>query len=180
MRFDLAPYLDPRIGGHIQGSTDSEWIYALTLSALEDPFAINPPEAILAAVRQALSVIREVRARHGIERSSSSNLIFCDGINMVAVRYTFDFGRFDERQLQGTTEYLSMWYSFGRDYGLHDGPHGEEWGLSGSAADADSIIVASEPLTRDFATWLEVPEYSALLVRRDGMFRRAEIHALEI
>jgi len=69
-----------------------------------------------------------------------------------------------------------MWYTFGRDYGLHDG----EWKLTGGAADADSIIVASEPLTRDFATWIEVPEYSALVVRRDGQRRRAEVHALEV
>ena len=50
----------------------------------------------------------------------------------------------------------------------------------GGAACADSIIVASEPLTRDIATWIEVPEYSALVVRRDGERRRAEIHALEV
>jgi glutamine amidotransferase len=176
MRFELAGQVKPRLASQIQGSTDSEWIYALTVSALEDPYRVNEPEAILAAIRQALATIRAARERHGITRSSSANLIFCDGVNLVAVRFTFDFGRFDNAALQGSSEFLSMWYTFGRDYGLHD----DEWKLVGGAAAADSVIVASEPLTRDFATWIEVPEYSALIVRRSGTRRLAEIHSLEI
>lgn len=174
MRFDLAPHVKPELAQHVQGSTDSEWLYALTVSGLDDPYRVNTPEVLLAAIRRALGIVREVRAAHGITRSSSANLIFCDGTNLIAVRYTFDFGRFDTAQLQGTTQFLSMWYTFGRDYGLHRG----EWKLTGGAASADSVIVASEPLTRDFSTWVEVPEYSALVVRREGDRRRAEIHAL--
>ncbi|RJT24360.1 class II glutamine amidotransferase [Chakrabartia godavariana] len=176
MRFDLLSYVRPEFAQAISGSTDSEWIYALVASALPEPRAINTPEAILAAIRTALSAIRTVRERHGITRSSSANLMFCDGVNLVAVRYTFDFGRFDASQLQGSSDFLSMWYSFGANYGLHEG----EWKLTGGAAQADSIVVASEPLTRDYATWLEVPEYSALLVRNDGSRRYAEIHALDV
>ena len=176
MRFDLAEHVRPDLAQHIQGSTDSEWLYALTLSGLADPYRIADPVELLAAIRRALAIVREVRARHGIARSSSANLIFCDGTNLIAVRYTFDFGRFEQARLQGTMQFLSMWYTFGRDYGLHDG----EWKLTGGAANADSIIISSEPLTRDFATWIEVPEYSALVVHRDGERRRAEIHALEV
>lgn len=176
MRFDLVPHVRPEFARAISGSTDSEWIYALVVSALPDPGAVNAPDAILAAIRSALATIRTVRERHGIDRSSSANLIFCDGTNLVAVRYTFDFGRFGAGQMQGSAEFLSMWYTFGADYGLHDG----EWKLTGGAGQADSILVASEPLTRDFATWIEVPEYSALVVRNDGARRFAEIHALEI
>lgn len=176
MRFDLVSHVRPEFARHIQGSTDSEWLYALTVSALDDPFRVASPEAILAAATRALSIVREVRARHGIARSSSTNLIFCDGVNLVAVRFTFDFGRYGATQMQGSADYLSMWYSFGRDYGLHDG----EWKLTGGAARADSLIVASEPLTQDTATWIEVPEYSALIVRNQGDRRMAEIHALEV
>jgi len=176
MRFDLVRHLKPEVAKQVQGSTDSEWIYALTVSALDDPYRVNQPETILAAIRQALGTIRQLRESHGITRSSSANLIFCDGVNLVAVRFTFDFGCFDAAALQGSTDFLSMWYTFGRDYGLH----ADEWKLTGGAATADSVIVASEPLTRDFATWIEVPEYSALVVRRDGSRRFTEIHALEI
>lgn len=176
IRFALADELKPDIARHIQGSTDSEWLYALTLSALEDPYRINTPAAILAAVRQALATVRRLRAEHGITHNSSVNLIFADGDNLIAVRFTFDFGRFDHGVLQGGTEYLSMWYTFGREYGLHDG----EWKLVGGTAEADSIIVASEPLTRDFATWIEVPEYSALVVQSIDGRRVAQVHALEV
>jgi len=176
MRFDLAQHLRPDFAPHIQGWTDSEWLYALTVSGLANPFRIAEPGELLAAIRRTLGIVRDVRKKHGITRSSSSNLIFCDGMNLVAVRYTFDFARFDQARLQGTMQYLSMWYTFGRDYGLHDG----EWKLTGGAANADSIIVASEPLTKDFSTWIEVPEYSALVVRREGERRHADIHALEV
>jgi predicted glutamine amidotransferase len=57
--------------------------------------------------------------------------------------------------------YLSLWYTAGRDYGLHDG----EWKMIGGSDGADSILVASEPLTRDTAAWVEVPEYSMLHAR---------------
>ena len=182
MRFDLVRHVKPEFARLIQGSTDSEWLYALTVSALDNPYRVATPEEILAAITRALAIVREVRSQHGIDRSSSTNLIFCDGVNLVAVRFTFDFGKSGDfsrpggAQLQGTNEFLSMWYSFGRDYGLHD----NEWKLTGGAARADSVIVASEPLTGDFATWIEVPEYSALLVRSDGARRMAEIHALEV
>jgi glutamine amidotransferase len=40
--------------------------------------------------------------------------------------------------------------------------------MTGGAENADSIIVASEPLTRDTSSWVELPEYGALFaeVRR--------------
>jgi len=34
--------------------------------------------------------------------------------------------------------------------------------MTGGAENADSILIASEPLTRDVAAWVEVPEYSLL------------------
>jgi glutamine amidotransferase len=53
----------------------------------------------------------------------------------------------------------------GSAYGQHDG----EWKMTGGARNADSILIASEPLTRDVATWVEVPEYSILHAEiRDG------------
>jgi len=53
---------------------------------------------------------------------------------------------------------FSLQNTLGRDYGLHDG----EWKMTGGAERADSIIVASEPLTRDTSAWVELPEYGAL------------------
>src|SRR5690349_2250622 len=37
MRYDLVPHIRPDLVQQIEGSTDSEWVYALVLSRLEDP-----------------------------------------------------------------------------------------------------------------------------------------------
>jgi glutamine amidotransferase len=176
MRYDLLEFVKPEIARRIQGSTDSEWLYALTLSALDDPAAPARPDAILVAMTSALSAVRKVRDRHGIRTSSSVNLIACDGTNLVATRFTFDFGCYGEKQLQGSTDFLSQWYTLGRNYGHHDG----EWKMTGGAANADSVIVASEPLTRDISTWVEVPEYSALVVQQAGARKTAQLVALDV
>ena len=98
----------------------------------------------------------------GIDVSSSVNLFFADGTQLAAVRYCFDFGRYatddPARVHEANLNFLSLWYTLGRDYGLHDG----EWRMTGGAEAASSILVASEPLTRDVASWVEVPEYSVL------------------
>lgn len=178
-RFDLLAHVKPDFARRIEGSTDSEWIYAILMSSLREPYGLVDPDDLLQALQRTLSVIREVRARHGITRSSSVNLMASDGETLMAVRFTFDFGRFGTTQLQGTSQFLSQWYTLGRDYGLHDG----EWKLTGGAQGADSVLVASEPLTRDTSVWVEVPEYSALIVERrseDPDRRRVRIMALDV
>ena len=59
---------------------------------------------------------------------------------------------------EANLSYLSLWYTAGRDYALHGG----EWKMTGGIEQADSILVASEPLTRDTNAWVEVPEYSMM------------------
>jgi len=178
-RFDLLKFIKPDFARRIEGSTDSEWIYAILMSFLEQPYGSVDPDDLLHALQKTLHVIREVRANHGITRSSSVNLMACDGDTLMAVRFTFDFGRFETNALQGSSQFLSQWYTLGRDYGLHEG----EWKLTGGASGADSVLVASEPLTRDTSVWVEVPEYAALLVdrsvEREGR-RRARIVALDV
>jgi glutamine amidotransferase len=175
MRFDLVEHVKPEFARRIFGSADSAWIYALIVSALENPQGPLSATEILRAVEKALSIIRQVRARHGITRSSSVNLILGDGRNLVATRFTFDFGRFDVAPFQGGVEFLSSWFTLGRDYGLHDG----EWKMIGGPKGAEAVIVASEPLTRDVATWVEVPEYSALTVTRDDAGVRGQVVTLD-
>jgi glutamine amidotransferase len=109
-----------------------------------------------------LSIIRDARAELGIDVSSSVNLFIANGSQLAAVRYCFDFGRYqteDPSKLhEANLSFLSLWYTLGRDYALHD----DEWKMSGGAENADSIIVASEPLTKDTSAWVELPEYGAL------------------
>jgi glutamine amidotransferase len=158
----LAAHLKPGIAAQIHGTTDSEWIYALVVSGLEDPRSRPSGEELRQAVVRAIAAIRDARAELGIAVSSSLNLFIADGSQLAAVRYCFDFGCYAtddaSRVHEANLAYLSLWYTAGRDYGLHDG----EWKMIGGSEGADSILVASEPLTRDTSAWVEVPEYSML------------------
>jgi predicted glutamine amidotransferase len=59
--------------------------------------------------------------------------------------------------LETDLPFVSLWYALGGQYYERDG----HWQMS--AADAPrSVIIASEPLTSDGTSWLEVPEYSML------------------
>lgn len=161
MRTLLLPHVKPEFAQQIRGSTDSEWIYALVVSALEDPYARPGADELHAAVAGALKVLREARAKHGIAAASTVNLFLTDGQQLAAVRYCLDFGCYPEDPAEfvgGHLNYYSLWYTAGRNYGLHDG----EWKMTGGSDNAASVLIASEPLTRDTAAWVEVPEYSML------------------
>ena len=166
----LAAHVPAGLARHVRGTTDSEWIYALVLSGLRDPFAV--PGGRRAGRGDRAGARHHPGASGNGSAStfpSSVNLFFADGTQLAAVRYCFDFGRYateDAARLhEANLNFLSLWYTLGRDYGLHDG----EWKMTGGAEAAGSILVASEPLTRDVASWVEVPEYSVLHARiRDG------------
>ena len=158
----LLDHIKPEYLSQIHGTTDSEWIYALLVSQLTDPFEKLEEESLFDSIHKTLEIIRDVRARLGIALSSSVNLFVANGTQLAAVRYCFDFGCYrteDPAKVhEANMNFLSLWYTLGRDYALHDG----EWKMTGGAENADSIIIASEPLTRDTAAWVELPEYGAL------------------
>jgi predicted glutamine amidotransferase len=158
----LAAKIKPEILAQVHGTTDSEWVYALIVSQLEDPHRRPSAEALQAALEGSLDIIRQARRELGIAVSSSLNLFIADGTQLAAVRYCFDFGCYPtgeaSRLHEANLGYLSLWYTAGRGYGLHEG----EWKMTGGSDNATSVLVASEPLTRDTAAWVEVPEYSML------------------
>jgi glutamine amidotransferase len=164
MRFSLIEHIKPEIARLIRGNTDTEWLYALLLSQLEDPRAALNPDEIVPAVEKMLSIVRGVRRHHDIHTSSPTNLFISDGSSLAAVRFAFDYGCYD---MQNPAElrnahhlFLGIWYTTGGVYGLHD----DEWKMIAGPADVGgSVLISSEPLTRDTSTWFEVPEYSAVI-----------------
>jgi glutamine amidotransferase len=160
MKPKLLEYIKPEIARNISGSTDSEWIYALLLSQFDDPAVRPDGQSMIRAVETTLSIIRDVRKACGIAISSSVNLFISNGVEVIGVRYCFDFGCYrtgaPSEVHEANLSYLSMWYTAGREFGFHEG----EWKMIGGETSADSLIISSEPLTRDTAPWLEVPEYS--------------------
>lgn len=164
MKPALVEHIRPELARRIVGTTDSEWVYALILSQLADPAAYYSAMELRDAVDGALGVLRKLRAQFGICTTSPVNLFLCDGNHLVVTRFTFDFGCYDDELRPAALTYTSLWYTFGREYGFHD----DEWKMIGGHDDADAVIVASEPLTRDTSSWLEVPEYALLSVSRSG------------
>jgi predicted glutamine amidotransferase len=170
----LLAHIRPEYLAQIHGTTDSEWIYALLISRLSSAREELDENTVFNAIQETLDIIRGARAQLGIALSSSVNLFVANGRQLAALRYCFDFGcyRTDDpaRVHEANLSFLSLWYTLGRDYALHDG----EWRMTGGAENADSIIVASEPLTRDTSAWVELPEYGALFAEiRDGRPRVA-------
>jgi glutamine amidotransferase len=164
MRFDLLAHIRPDVATHIEGTTDTEWFYALCLSQLEDPWSPCDADAMAQAVLGSLAMVRDVRAKHGIDRQSPINVVLSDGRSLVATRYTFDYGWYleDESFFAGEREFdfTTLWYTAGGGYEQIDG----EWQMA-PAERANSILVASEPLTRDSSTWLQTPEYTMLVAQ---------------
>jgi glutamine amidotransferase len=175
----LAPSIRPEFLSRIKGTTDSEWIYALFVSQLGDPAEECGEEELFAAIDATLAIIRRARERLGIELSSSVNLFIANGRQLAALRYCFDFGRYrtdDPAKVhEANLSFLSLWYTLGRDYGLHE----DEWKMTGGAEHADSILVASEPLTRDTSSWVELPEYGALFAELGGGRPRVSLRLLD-
>jgi glutamine amidotransferase len=164
----LAKHVKPEYLAQIHGTTDSEWIYALLVSQMKDPFDSLVEKEFFIALERTLEIIRDARRELGIALSSSVNLFIANGSQLAAVRYCFDFGCYrtedPSKVHEANLSYLSLWYTLGRDYAMHDG----EWKMTGGAEQADSIIVASEPLTRDTSSWVELPEYGAMFAERRG------------
>lgn len=174
MRFALLEHLTPEAKNAIRGSNDSAWLHGLFVSQLENPAAPASADELYRAVSKTLTIVRKVREQEGIRTSSAVNLIISDGRNMLATRFTFDFGCFEEPPYQGGINYLSKWFTLGDRYEFRDG----EWKMIGD--EGRSTLIASEPLTRDISTWVEVPEYAALLIDSSQGCQRRRVLPLDV
>src|SRR3954447_14150277 len=90
MRYALVDHVRPELAQRIEGTTDSEWIYALVMSQLEDPYGLPDAHELAEATTSALRILRDVRATYGIETSSPVNLCVSTGRAVVATRVSFD------------------------------------------------------------------------------------------
>lgn len=178
MRFALLPHIRPDLARRIRGNTDSEWIYALVLSQLEDPYGDHDAPQIGAAIASALRVMRAVRRELGIHTFSPMNLFLCDGDDLVAACFTFDQGRYDglgDDYHPPDERALHIWYTTGHSYSLYSG----EWRMQNAGREATSCIIASEPLTHDTSTWRMVPMQHLVYLRRTSGPPSVELVALD-
>jgi glutamine amidotransferase len=107
---------------------------------------------------QTLEILRKVRVKYDISTTSPVNLFISNGEFIAATRYVFDYGWHPLNKISGHYTYHSLWYTYGDGYQFYDG----EYKMKDSASKS-SIIIASEPLTEDVTTWIELPEYSLIV-----------------
>jgi glutamine amidotransferase len=159
MKYDLLEYIHPKYQVQIHGTTDSEWIYALFLSQLPAQDKDLSSEDIIHAIINTLKILKKIRHKHNIAINSPVNIFITNGEFVAATRYVFDFG-WQPLDAQASTHfsYHSLWYTYGEVYGFYDNEFKMKVGEEKS-----SIIIASEPLTEDTTTWIEVPEYTLMI-----------------
>lgn len=172
MKFALATKCKPEIANKVEGTTDSEWIYALFLSMLDDPYGNHTSEEIAQAAFKTIQEIRLLRNKFKIDTHSVINLIISNGKSVVATCFTYDFGCYEDIVSPAvlSPQMHSLWYTAGDKFGDHDG----QWAMYDEDKDgaSTSIIVASEPLTRNDSTWFEIQKYSmAVIDRVDGKIK---------
>ena len=70
------------------------------------------------AVASALRLLRDARARHGIDTSSPVNLFLVTGNALVATRFSYGYGWYpdDDALLETDPPYCSLWYTVGGRY----------------------------------------------------------------
>ncbi len=161
MRYDLLEYIKPEYRPFIHGTTDSEWIYAVFLSQLPGLFNSYKTEEITAAVLETLKILQNVRQKRNIKINSPVNLFITNGELIAATRFVLDYGWQTMDAMPSHTGYHSLWYTYGDSYGFYDNTYKMK-----EHSGKTSIIIASEPLTEDTTTWLEVPEYTLVVARR--------------
>lgn len=161
MKYDLLDYIHPDFINAIHGTTDSEWIYAIFLSQLPHRYGSYGSDEIIKAIYETLKILQKVRDKHHIVANSPVNLFISNGEFIAATRFVFDYGwPMKDEAIKAHAGYHSLWYTYGETYGYYD----NEYKMKGNKRKS-SIIIASEPLTEDTTTWVELPEYTLIIAR---------------
>ena len=176
MKYDLIDYIKPDIAKRIHGTTDSEWMYAVFSSQLEDPKKFCGVDELLDAVKKTFKILKKVKKKNNLTISSPVNLFISSADCVLATRFVFNFGSFPIEFSSAHMAYHSLWYTYGERYGYFDGEHK----MVGEDGAKRSVIISSEPLTNDTTTWIEVPEYTAITAERESDRIRVKLHDLFI
>ncbi|HLM07762.1 MAG TPA: class II glutamine amidotransferase [Blastococcus sp.] len=142
VRRDLAMAVDPDLYPEIQGTTDTELLFYLSLTY---GLAEDPP----AAVARAVGFVEETGRRHGVEYPIQMTVVTTDGTATWAFRYSSE-GR--SRSLFHSTDVSTLRHQYPDNPELHE--------LSD-----DARLIVSEPLGDLRGAWHEVPESTCVTIR---------------
>ena len=151
--------------GCVEGSTDSEWAFALFLDCLDraghDPDDDGLTEngfghtALRAAMLQTITRINAfVTHTNTDDRRSLLNFAVTDGKSVICTRYVSSH----------TDEAASLYFSSGTNW-KRETPEGE-FKMERRDRGADIVLVASEPLTFERDNWVTVPTNSTITIHK--------------
>jgi predicted glutamine amidotransferase len=143
---DLAMAIDPELFPTIRGSTDTEVVFhlALTLGLEDDP---------IAALERTVGLIEATTAADGTPGEVQGTFGVADGDTVWAVRYAT---KERARSLFATTEVATIKHLYPDNARL-------------AQLSPEDRLIVSEPFADLPGVWQEIPESSAVIVRRGGV-----------
>ncbi len=136
----------------IQGSTDSEHLFALFVDRYRELGDGNRVERMARALTAAIGQVEELRRETGVEKVSQINVALSDGTAAVAARYTSD------EPETANSLYVQLghrWVCEGRNCRMLDPDNGR-----------GAVIISSERLSDD-PGWDRVPPNQLVVVGED-------------
>jgi glutamine amidotransferase len=143
----------------VQGSTDSEWLFAVFLNQLPKLDEFLDIEMVINALTRTIEIINELCHGAGIDTASLLNLAVTDGVIVVCTRYSTNLA----------VEPASLFYSSGTRFEC-----GERYRMLREDKRTKVTIVASEPVTFERSDWVIVPKNTLIAITAKGnvLFRR--------
>jgi predicted glutamine amidotransferase len=156
LRRDLVLAVDPDLFPDITGSTDSEVVFnlALTFGLEDDP---------IGALEKTVGLIESVGRSHGVEAPMQGTFGTSDGAGLWAVRYA---SHGPARTLFASAEADSIRRLHPENPRLQRLRH-------------DDRLIVSEPFSDLPGLWREIPEGTAVTVRRGDVFEEREFQPAE-
>ncbi|MBX7127390.1 MAG: class II glutamine amidotransferase, partial [Cyclobacteriaceae bacterium] len=145
----------------IKGQTDSEHIFAYLLHTLFTRHQTISPEAVADAFEHTFRHIKELLKVSGISDAAYLNMVFTNGLFIVATRYCSD----------PKEEPLTLYHSEGSRYVVEDGVTR----LEAPEDDDHAVLVVSEKLT-DGKQWSLIPSNHMVIVEQSLNVRIRPIH----
>lgn len=140
----------------IEGSTDSEHLFAMFLDRVRGHDGLHPADAMAQALRETIREVHRLAGDAGATEHHYLNIAVADGTHAVVTRYTSDVP--DNAD--------SLYYSIGRRYSQVGGATQMQACEMGRGC----VIVSSERLSDD-AGWEPVPVNHMVVIRGERQVR---------
>jgi predicted glutamine amidotransferase len=153
VRRDLMLAVDPARFPDVHGSTDTEVVFhlALTYGLEQDP---------IAALERTVGVIEETARRHDVTGAVQASFGISDGESLWAIRYA----------TEGKARSLFASADVDTVRKLH--PENPRF----ARLSPDDRLIVSEPFSDLPGVWREIPQGTAVTVRRGGVFEEQRFH----